>query len=236
MHSALYIFVVVMLAVLTASAPEPPKDFRAPSDAFAHIEYGQTVAVQNGFSISFFDENSALRRLELRSSCVIRPGKCSFSNRFIFMPDIGFGIVYKNGRWQPAGGAVFDRSGKAVREFSAAKSAFAENNSVNDGYFRAGAVFFIDENTVAIKTQQGTFLYNIVRDTTVLKNCGGRRHEHAPHEKNGEPIENKHEDFSDEHGRHKNEHHEHDRPNGGLGKGSLRPIVEHGKPPCGKHI
>ena len=78
MHSALYIFVVAMLAVLTASAPEPPANLQAPGDAFARIECGQTMIVQNGFSISIFDEGSALHRLELRSSCVIRPGTCGF--------------------------------------------------------------------------------------------------------------------------------------------------------------
>ena len=207
MHSALYIFVVAMLAVLTTSAPEPSANLQAPGDAFARIECGQTLAVQNGFSVSFFDEGSSLRRLELRSSCVIRPGKCSFSNRFVFMPDIGFGIAYKNGRWQPAGCAVFDRSGKTIREFSAVEGAFAENNSASSGYFRAIAVFFIDDNTVAIKTQYGTFLYNIVRNTTVLKNCGGSRHEHGapgkgepPAAKNSEPAENEHDDFGFEHG------------------------------------
>lgn len=220
MHSALYIFVVAMLAVLTTSAPEPPANLQAPSDAFARIECGQTMVVQNGFSISFFDKSSALRRLELRSSCVIRPGKCGFSNRFIFMPDIGFGIAYKNGRWQPAGCAIFDRNGKTVREFSAAEGTFVENSSANAGYFRAAAVFFIDENTVAVKTQQGTFLYNIVSDTTVLKNCGGRRHEHGSAENehdaagnehasaagSGEPAENEHDNFGSEHGFAADEH------------------------------
>ena len=220
MHSALYIFVVAMLAVLTASAPEPPANLQAPGDAFARIECGQTMIVQNGFSISIFDEGSALHRLELRSSCVIRPGTCCFSNYFVFMPDIGFGIAYKNSRWQPAGCAVFDRSGKVIREFSAVKGAFAENSSANSGYFRAEAVFFIDDNTVAVKTQQGTFLYNIVQNTTVLKNCGNRHDEHgtaggehgaagknqAPFAENSSPAENEHDNFGFEHGFFSGEH------------------------------
>lgn len=221
MHGALYIFIAAMLAVLTTSSPEQPAGFTPTGDTFARIESGQTTVVQNGFSISFFDEHSALRRLELRSPFVIRPGKCSFSNRFIFMPDIGFGIVRAGGRWQPAGCAIFERSGKTVREFSAAAGAFAENNSAKAGYFRAETVFFIDTNTVAIKTEQGVFLYDILRDTTVLKKCGGCRPEHAPgadehgaaavehgfasdeHAPAAEsrpPEENEHGIFGDEHG------------------------------------
>lgn len=53
MRSALYIFIVAVLTLLTASAPEPPKAPPAPQEAFARIESGRTMAVQNGFSISF---------------------------------------------------------------------------------------------------------------------------------------------------------------------------------------
>lgn len=230
MRSALYIFIVVVLTLLTASAPEPPKAPPAPQEAFARIESGRTMAVQNGFSISFFGSDGSLSTMELRSASVIRPGKCCFSNHFVFMPDIGFGIVRRGGRFQPAGCAVFDRGGRAVREFFAVQNAFAENSTANSNYFRAQTVFFIGDNTVAIKTNAGTFLYDIVRNTTVLKKCDEHCFEHRkPDSEHGEAATDAESPVAED-PKPKREHDEHTDSEAECGSFGGRPRIEYGKP------
>lgn len=197
MHNLLYIVIVAALATLTASAPEPPKQPAPQSGAFARIDHGCTMAVQNGFGISFIDDGGTLNRMELRSPCVIRPGKCSFSNRFVFMPDIGCGVVHKNGKFYLSGCAVFDRSGKTVREFPTAETAIGRGSSPSEIYFAASGAFFIDEYTVAVKTAEGTFLYNIAENSTVMKNrrggYGRRRNRSDEHRGHGNEHYGNHE-------------------------------------------
>ena len=233
MRSALYRFIVAVLTLLTASAPEPPKAPPAPQEAFARIESGRTMAVQNGFSISFFGSDGSLSTMELRSASVIRPGKCCFSNHFVFMPDIGFGIVRRGGRFQPAGCAVFDRGGRAVREFFAVQNAFAENSAANSNYFRAQTVFFIGDNTVAIKTNAGTFLYDIVRNTTVLKKCDEHCFEHRkPDFEHGEAAADAESPVAED-PKPKREHDEHTDSEAECGSFGGRPRIEYGKPQRG---
>lgn len=233
MRSALYIFIVAVLTLLTASAPEPPKAPPAPQEAFARIESGRTMAVQNGFSISFFGSDGSLSTMELRSASVIRPGKCCFSNHFVFMPDIGFGIVRRGGRFQPAGCAVFDRGGRSVREFFAVQNAFAENPAANSNYFRAQTVFFIGDNTVAIKTNAGTFLYDIVRNTTVLKKCDEHCFERRkPDSELGEAAADAESPVAEDL-KPKREHDEHTDSEAECGSFGGRPRIEYGKPQRG---
>ena len=180
MKNLLYIVIVAAISLFTASAPKETVLPSAPSGAFARIESGRTLAVQNGFTVSFSGEDGFIKRLELRSPYVIRPGRCGFSRRFIFMPDKCFGIIRRGDVWQPSGCAVFDRGGNVIREFSAAKSAFAEGRPDGEEYFRADAVFFIDESTLAVKTPWGIFLYSLTGNTTVLKKCGGEKGARPP--------------------------------------------------------
>ena len=117
MKNLLYIVIVAAISLFTASAPKETVLPSAPSGAFARIESGRTLAVQNGFTVSFSGEDGFIKRLELRSPYVIRPGRCGFSKRFIFMPDKCFGIIRRGDVWQPSGCAVFDHSGNVVREY-----------------------------------------------------------------------------------------------------------------------
>ena len=180
MKNLLYIVIVAAISLFTASAPKETVLPSAPSGAFARIESGRTLAVQNGFTVSFSGEDGFIKQLELRSPYVIRPGRCVFSRRFVFMPDKCFGIIRRGDVWQPSGCAVFDRSGNVVREFSAAKSAFGESRPDGEEYFRADAAFFIDESTLAVKTPGGIFIYSVTGNTTVLKKCGGEKGARPP--------------------------------------------------------
>ena len=101
MKNLLYIVIVAAISLFTASAPKETVLPSAPSGAFARIESGRTLAVQNGFTVSFSGEDGFIKRLELRSPDVIRPGRCGVSKRFVFMPDKGFGIIRRAASGSP---------------------------------------------------------------------------------------------------------------------------------------
>lgn len=112
---------ILMLAVFAATLTGSSAEEEAASPPVSVIESGRTLAVQDGFTVRYAFFGGEKQNMELRSPCVIRPGRCSFSDRYVFMPDISFGIMRRGGELLPVGCAVFDRFGRTIREFSARK-------------------------------------------------------------------------------------------------------------------
>lgn len=170
---------ILMLAVFAATLTGSSAEEKAASPPVSVIESGRTLAVQDGFTVRYAFFGGEKQNMELRSPCVIRPGRCSFSDRYVFMPDISFGIMRRGGELLPVGCAVFDRFGRTIREFSAPQSALMGQN----GYMRGLCAFFINNETILIKTTAESFTLNVKTGVVKKKSCGDFPKEAFPNSK-----------------------------------------------------
>lgn len=153
--------ILAAAAVLFGAAPSgafgPCPLFFPAAGSYARLDGGQTLVVQNGFSLRFFDGGEKTGEVLLSSEAVGRAGKCSFSNKFIFLPGEEAAISVGNGGFSLSGCCLFLRDGNPVREF-ASPGADAKNA------LPVERAFFVGEELLVLKSRGHEFIYNLRTD------------------------------------------------------------------------
>lgn len=150
--------VAAFLFCAALSRPPEPFPLILPVEgSFARLDGGRTLVIQNGFFLRFFDGDEKARDVFLCSESVGKAGKCSFSNKFIFLP--GEDAAVSVGEWglSLSGCCLFLRDGSLVREFNS-PDAGAKNA------FPLERTFFIGEGLLVLKSCGREFTYNIYTD------------------------------------------------------------------------
>ena len=146
-------FVLVLL-----SNPRLPA-FSSPAESeenTALLDGGATVLCQNGFDISFRKtEGGLLQNIKLSASSVREPGRCLVFGGTVFLPDKNFCVgLSKGGEFTLFGGAVFDRRGNLLLEFSSAGPSAPEKT------FPAEQVLLLGEEKLLIKSSNLCFVFD----------------------------------------------------------------------------
>lgn len=158
MKNLIYIILAFLTVFFGGPFREEPKLISPVDGSFARLDGGRTIAVQNGFSLRFFDtESGEVREIFLKPHAVKKAGKCSFSNEFIFLPGEGAALIANESGIFLSGCDLYRRDGSLFREFPESRGAVKNALPVE-------RTFFIGDGLLVLKSGGREFTYNLYTD------------------------------------------------------------------------
>ncbi len=160
MKDLVYIFFVLIATLfgepmVNETEAPPPQIISPVSGSLAHLDGGRTLVIQNGFSLRFFNvESGEMKDVFLRTKSIQNPGRCSFSNKFIFLPGEKAAVSFREDKAILSDCCFFNRDGNLLKEFPPSSTDIKYDIPL-DG------AFFVGERLLVIRGGEREFIYNL---------------------------------------------------------------------------
>ncbi len=155
----IFVIIVLLFSALPSTGYSAEVQIPFPkSETFARLDGGKTSVTQNGFSLCFSDaETGETSEIFLKSNIIKKPGKCSFSNKFIFFPGERAVVAFDEQGTTISGCCLYNRDGDLLKEF-------LPNETTIKHILPIEGTFFIGDRLILIRTSKQELIYNIHTD------------------------------------------------------------------------